>query len=392
MNPQTPLSGIDYLEKIIQIPFCLPGAGQDYVDAFVKSQIDIEEPQDTSEYNQTVVDNRGPGKISVSTSFNTSGFQNADDNRVPDESKPEDQALPRHKVLFSEEDGNMMTQLFKLFEVGPRCMTRMINIFKLLLVIWRRDRKFEADYNLKRATLFLMLLSSEESTREVTHTVFELMELGMVKYHHVMQDDEFELQNENNLGNLFKTELQKWDKSFVLSSKNEANTQGTLMAYVEEYLTEYRWTSIEEWNAISSKFLFARCFSFFYLVSEEIKNRQQSLNIDQRRRMHHREVHTRWNHSDFSPRRDSHGRSIVTPTNEEGSTGQQSSNRDQGRRKNDREDDIRYKHSELNRGRGFDNNHCDHGNGHGKGGRCQPNLHHNPYNQNITLDEAKRWD
>lgn len=392
LNPQTPLSGIDYLEKIIQIPFCLPGAGQDYVGTFVKSQIDIEEPQDTSECNQSVVNNRGQGKISVSTSSDTSGFQNAVDTRVPDESKPEDQALPRHKVLFSKEDGNMMTQLFKLFEVGPRRMTRMINIFKLLLVIWRRDNKFEADHNLKRATLFLMLLSSEESTREVTHTVFELMELGMVKYHHVMQDDEFELQNENNLGNLFKTELQKWDTSFVLSSRNEANTQGTLMAYVEEYLTEYRWTSSEEWNAISSKFLFSRCFSFFHLASEENKNKQQPLNYDQRRRMHHGEVGTRRNHSVFSPRIDNRGRSIITPTTDDGGTGQESLNLGQGRKLNDREDGIRYNHSELNSGRGLDNNYLGRGRGRGKGGRRQPDLCHNPYNQDFAVDETKRWD
>jgi len=303
LDAQTPLSGMEFIEKIIQIPFSLPAVGQDYVDNFVSSQIEIEEVQDTEESVEffEVGDNKIPGSISVITTTNTSkppGSRNTGKSQVLSKSssveESEYEALPVNKVCFTERDKTMLTNMLKLFGVDPRCMRRTINIFKVLLVIWRRDNKrFKADYNLRRATLFLMLLSSEESTREATCTIFEMMELGMMKYHQVVQSGPGGLKNENNLANLFKTELQKWDKSFVLPFMNQASIKGTLMAYIDEYLTEYSWTSMEEWNRISSKFLLARCFSFSHLVSEERAVRQQSLNFDHVKRI----IDSGWSYS-----------------------------------------------------------------------------------------------
>jgi len=303
LDAQTPLSGMEFIEKIIQIPFSLPAVGQDYVDNFVSSQIEIEEVQDTEESVEffEVGDNKIPGSISVITTTNTSkppGSRNTGKSQVLSKSssveESEYEALPVNKVCFTERDKTMLTNMLKLFGVDPRCMRRTINIFKVLLVIWRRDNKrFKADYNLRRATLFLMLLSSEESTREATCTIFEMMELGMMKYHQVVQSGPGGLKNENNLANLFKTELQKWDKSFVLPFMNQASIKGTLMAYIDEYLTEYSWTSMEEWNGISSKFLLARCFSFSHLVSEERAVRQQSLNFDHVKRI----IDSGWSYS-----------------------------------------------------------------------------------------------
>ena len=306
LNPNSPLSGMAFVEKIIQIPFCLPGVGLDYVDSFVKSQIDVEEPRDASESFEIVVDDQKRDSISVLSSTSSKAF----DFQVPKLSsrvakRQDDKALPKDRILFTEEELAMITEMLKLFGLGPRSMRRNINVFKVLSVIWKRDSvRFEVDYNLKRATLFLMLLSSEETTREVTCNIFELMELGMVKYHRVMQDSEGALQDENNLSNLFKTELQKQDKSFVwnfgLSSSNESSKKGTLVAHIEEYLVEYSWASFDEWNGIASKFLLARCFSFSQFSTKGIETRHQALNTNQRMMSNHREANSKWNYVDFT--------------------------------------------------------------------------------------------
>ena len=61
-----------------------------------------------------------------------------------------------------------MVEFFKLLPVGPRSIRRIVNVFKVLKVVWEQDGNPEIDPNLKRTNLFLMLLSSNESTREVT--------------------------------------------------------------------------------------------------------------------------------------------------------------------------------------------------------------------------------
>ena len=286
LNRHSSLSGMAFMEKIIQIPFSLPGVGQDYVDSFVKSQIDVEEKRYSSQSYDIHVDEQNRDSISVLSSTSSNIGFSSSPRKSKSYKKEDDNAVPKDKVLFTREELTMITGMLKLFGLGPRSMRRNINVYKVLSVIWKRDNiRFDVDFNLKRATLFLMLLSSEETTREVTCNIFELMELGMVKYHRVMQDSEGALQDENNLANLFKTELQKRDKSFRwdfgLTSSHESSKKGTLVSHIEEYLAEYRWTSFEEWNAICSKFLLARCFSFSQFSTKGMKARNRSISSHQ---------------------------------------------------------------------------------------------------------------
>ena len=175
----------------------------------------------------------------------------------------------------------MMKDIFKLVRVGPRCLRRIVNVFKLLKVIWKRNRdRFPEDDDLKVATLLLMLLASDESTREVTYTIFEYMESGAVRYHRVVIDERGRWIPTNNLAGLFRTEMRKRDKTFVVSTTAAGdgdNTvlEGTLMAYIDRYLAKYEWSTVDDWNETASKFLLARCFSFFRLVTAEMETNHQ---------------------------------------------------------------------------------------------------------------------
>jgi len=167
----------------------------------------------------------------------------------------------------------MIVDIMQLVTVGPRCMKRIINVYKVLMVVWNKNAKeFPANQDLKAATLFIMVLASKESTREVTHTIYEWMEAGVTKYHHVMLEkdkDKLCLRDRNNLANLFRTELRNQDKSFEFET-NGTEKQGTLLFYIEIYFRSYSWTDADEWSAVCSDFLLARSFSFFRLASEEV--------------------------------------------------------------------------------------------------------------------------
>ncbi len=81
-----------------------------------------------------------------------------------------------------------------------------------------------------------MLMASDESTREVTYRIFDWMDPGRVKYHNVALDDG----GVNDLSSLFERELKDWDENFQRSFHGETTKEGTLISFVETYLSEYK--------------------------------------------------------------------------------------------------------------------------------------------------------
>jgi len=181
-----------------------------------------------------------------------------------------DDRLPREKIGFTASEVAMIRDVLGVFQTGPRCTKRIINIFKLMKVVWKRDQgnRFLESDELKRATFLLVLLASGKSTRAATHRIFGWMEGGIVSYHHAMlRDDKGLPWAEHNLASLLARELQVNDKGFVFSSSDEAIDQGTVMAHIRDSLLQYTYKNCQEWNALSSQFLLARCFSFVRLGS-----------------------------------------------------------------------------------------------------------------------------
>ncbi len=282
LDPIQPPTGMDFLEKMIQIPFRLPGVCGDSIDGFIDNEITVEDPEEKVDILGSLIN--APEAANTTFMVNRAGRRDtvANDSSLSDKVIED---LPSNKIHFTSNEKLMIKEVFKLFGVEPRCMRRIVNVFKVLKVIWRRDTsgRFEETDELKRATLFLMLLSSDNLTRRVTYKIFHWMESGTVQYHRVMSNDENN--PENNLANLIKTELEK-DKRFNSSpSKRAIRDQGGLMAYIDEYLSKYTWKNNKEWNKVGAQFLLARCFTFYRLVtSDMVMADQHSFNIDEQMR------------------------------------------------------------------------------------------------------------
>jgi len=205
LDPRKPPSGMDFLEKIIQIPFRLPGVRQDCVDDFVDSQIVVEDDSSQQAHNP-VTDAEKPEdneedkkpKAKEPPKAKKTPKANAEPKDESGAAEKSDKALPRDKIKFTAAEGKMMRETFQLFVVCPRCTRRIINVFKVLPVIWKRDSvRLKGDLESKRATLIQMLLASDESTRYGTYMIFDWMELGGVTYHHAT--GEVSATDENNL-------------------------------------------------------------------------------------------------------------------------------------------------------------------------------------------------
>ena len=283
-SKKTP-TGMDYLEKFVQVPVRLPGLGDGTIDKFLSHHIAVE----TGAQVDAASSKHAPaasgatttvgGELSAHSMASTSTQLSQDDKDDPPGTNPSTAPpLPAvTDVTFTPQEETMMKDVFNLFGVEPSCMKRIIKVFKVLKVIWKRSKdkngnsssRYEESEDVKCATLFLMLLASDPSTSDVTYKVFHWMESGSVLYHRVMKDDK----EVNNLANLIETELKKTPQ--FQSSGDEAKYQGALFAHIDKYLSSFEWHNSDEWNEISSKFMLARCFSFFRLVVDEMDIEQQ---------------------------------------------------------------------------------------------------------------------
>lgn len=266
-DQRTRPTGMDFLEKIIQIPFRLPSTTEDTIDGFIENLVEFEKLK-SKDVNQ-------PLSNTTSTDNHWSPVANEDlivreSISVAEATKNgyQNEAHQSTKIPFTKEEVEMMKEIFKLFHLVPCCMRKVVNIFKLLKVIWKRNSKFKENDNLKRATLFLMLMASNEMTQHNTYQIFEWMEIGMATYHCVAPEKEegrIDGVPTNNLATLFKAQLQRTNERLKNSEKIEVYA---LNHYIDKYLSEYTWESLDEWNEISAQFLLARSFSLFRLQNE----------------------------------------------------------------------------------------------------------------------------
>jgi len=244
-------TGMDFLEKIIQIPYGVPMINEDAVEAFVDSQIKVEIKE---------VDDEGEGTDLVD-------LDRQRDDEVEETSEPADQPPatvlasndqvlqqlnPRTEEHFSIEEAKMLKEACKAFKLTPRAMKRTINIFKLLKCIWGMrafNGKAKDFINLKRDTLLFLVLISSEMTRNGIQKVFVAMEENYSKPNGVQTLNDFV-------------------KNCLKESKCDDGIDRLFQLSATTYFGDKIDTK-DGWRIVVKNFRLARSFSFFYNSEEE---------------------------------------------------------------------------------------------------------------------------
>ncbi|WP_299485191.1 P-loop NTPase fold protein [Acaryochloris sp. IP29b_bin.137] len=173
-------SGIDYLEKIIQIPYRTRPITGNAIGTYLKSQIDIEEV--TSGSSDTDNQDLSPQSIPV-TPNSAEDLSNINADSVdpnPEESTnqgretPEIQDVeppPPEVAKFTPAEFRTLKDFCQQVDLSPRTAKRLINIYKILKILWFRSKHNDqpkADET-KRAVLALLVLAGRYPTfmREV---------------------------------------------------------------------------------------------------------------------------------------------------------------------------------------------------------------------------------
>jgi phage anti-repressor protein len=199
-------SGIDYLEKIIQIPYRMRPISSDTIEDYFRSQLNIKETETESisdkdhtysfstempvlnvEYSRTNLPNEVSKEAEINTSISNSNLDSKSSHSLPDITNPSthntsktpiDSLDELHGFMpvssqienlqvkklgieqqqqtldietnatfeeFSDRELKLLVDCCKHVDITPRTGKRLINTYKILLIIWRtRNKKVES--------------------------------------------------------------------------------------------------------------------------------------------------------------------------------------------------------------------------------------------------------
>jgi hypothetical protein len=224
-------TGIDFLEKIIQIPFRLPFIDGDMMKRFVAEQIVVDKPTEPI--------NNGEGNENGSEDATKSTFLHEEPKpevELPLMEEEEEESMQMQK--FSSKEADSLTWACKAFQLSPRSVKRVINVFKIMKIIWHREGEDKIDGidTLKEHSLLLLVMCSSEGMRH-----------GMYKLFNLMEARQFPDGDHKNL------------RALIESLCKTRDDEKGIFAGLEEHKFEKH----EDWIKISEKFKLARSFSFF---------------------------------------------------------------------------------------------------------------------------------
>jgi predicted KAP-like P-loop ATPase len=150
-------SGLDYIEKIIQIPYRVRTVSALAIRSFLRSQMEIVEPEEPATLDEQAVP---PPTTSVGE--DDTADEQAKKARLSTSarsSQAESTDLPQEVIQFEPNEYTAISAACSVLAVSPRTMKRLVNVFKLLKIIWHRQGKGKGpSMDVKQAMLSILAL------------------------------------------------------------------------------------------------------------------------------------------------------------------------------------------------------------------------------------------
>jgi hypothetical protein len=141
-------SGLDYIEKIIQIPYRVRPISSDAVRAYLEAQMSVARPQ------------AQPEEESSADTATSSARQLSGQPTTAQEAAPTLGALPARAIDFSEDEFDYVLRCCGRIDLTPRAAKRLVNVCKTLKIVWFRPNQHrEPDLSVKQAAILFLALS-----------------------------------------------------------------------------------------------------------------------------------------------------------------------------------------------------------------------------------------
>jgi predicted KAP-like P-loop ATPase len=176
-------SGMDYIEKIIQIPYRVrtiaPSALETYLTA--QMQVDIESENPIDSVNSSISSSLfpvDPSFISVRAPNSLSGTTVQTGSDKQDSKIDSFEDLPPQILKFSKEEFNTVLACCQHVDLSPRTLKRLINVYKLFKIIWFRSnrlRNMQHSEKIKQAIVAFLALAGRYPN--LMRSVFDNLEI-----------------------------------------------------------------------------------------------------------------------------------------------------------------------------------------------------------------------
>jgi predicted KAP-like P-loop ATPase len=131
-------SGLDYIEKIIQIPYRVRSVSEPGVRKFMRSQMEIFEPKPDEQDDQEE-DQEEENILPEPTESAEKQVEKARLAASARAARTESVVVSPETIHFDAEEYAAITESCSALAVSPRTMKRLVNVFKLLKLIWYRQ-------------------------------------------------------------------------------------------------------------------------------------------------------------------------------------------------------------------------------------------------------------
>ncbi len=166
-------SGLDYIEKIIQIPYRVRPIEKDNLQIYLKGQMEFE--QLSTDARDKALKNGSasqPGQQAVAGSdtapADKSSTPAGSEKDIPkaevgdklETPKPEEVELDAAVIQFKQEDLEDLTACCQKIALTPRGIKRLVNVLKLMKIFWFRAIKDDRPRPIRQAAISMLALSS----------------------------------------------------------------------------------------------------------------------------------------------------------------------------------------------------------------------------------------
>ncbi|EKU96877.1 nucleoside phosphorylase family protein,'ATP-binding protein, KAP family' [Leptolyngbya sp. PCC 7375] len=165
-------SGLDYIEKIIQIPYRVRPVIPSTVEMYLRDQMDLEYEVDNESLK------RNFGEVleleSTQTNYQKTEATSSDANFSSDDVED----LTLEVIKFTQYEFDAIARCCKQVVLSPRTIKRLINVYKLFKIIWFRLKKTQhelEDKLLREAIITLLVISARYP--DISRILFEEIEL-----------------------------------------------------------------------------------------------------------------------------------------------------------------------------------------------------------------------
>jgi len=161
-------SGLDYIEKIVQVPYRVRPIDPQAFAPFVRSQMHVTA-------GHAAASPAGAGR----PSSGDVGRPSAGTRRPSQAIAPpagSDAPLTRKALDFTPDEAEIVQECCGAVELSPRSVKRVVNVYKLLKIIWHRGARYiEPGWDAKRAVVMLLALAARhpEAMRDLLDELSE---------------------------------------------------------------------------------------------------------------------------------------------------------------------------------------------------------------------------